>query len=349
MKHILNFKDLSERAAAAPAPEKAAAAEPWWKKYTKYELSVYPVNVPEKDVTVDLTGDIDTHPVLTWNSPTTGKKVYSYTKARVEAQKAEKYERIKQLSQGQVDQLKSYCHDILVSDEASEERKQAAAVAAIIAQTGLRPGSKQGFETTHNRGVMTLAAENFQVDGGTVRLHFTGKSYQENRAEFEDGAVASYLEDRLKGLKPDEFVFDISKSTLDDFVKGLPQMAKFKVKDLRTHIANRVAMEFLEKDPTPPPPVPNDPGAIKKSVKAKLKKAFEAVSQKLNNTPAMAKGSYVDPSVILTWLKSLGIAPSTGAVEEAERPGVREVVGNVPVYDLPDWWDSDDIELQKVG
>lgn len=46
----------------------------WWNKYKKYDLSVYPTNVPEEKVKVDLSGDIDTHPVLVWDSPTTGKK-----------------------------------------------------------------------------------------------------------------------------------------------------------------------------------------------------------------------------------------------------------------------------------
>ena len=71
--------------------------EPWWAEYKKYELSAYPVNIPREDVTIDLTGDIDSKPVMTWHSLKTGKKVYAYNKTRVDAQKAKKYDRIDSL------------------------------------------------------------------------------------------------------------------------------------------------------------------------------------------------------------------------------------------------------------
>ena len=320
-------------------------AEKWWKKYTKYELSAYPTNVPEKDVTVDLSGDIDTHPVLTWNSPVSGKKVYSYTKKRMESQKAEKYSRIEKMSQDQIDKMKVLCHDVIVGD-ADDKKKQAAVIVSIIAQTGLRPGSKKGFEETENRGVTTLSASNIKITGANIKLNFTGKAYQDNVAELTDGAIAHYLSKRIKGMKGG-FVFDVGRDAVDSFMKSVPKMDKFKVKDLRTHIANKVAKDFLETDPLPPPPVPKDPVDIKKAVKRKFTKAFEAVSRVLNNSPAMAKGSYVDPAVLTTWLAKWGIAYSTGVIESLEEDKPVKMVGNVPVYTLPDWWDSDEIELVK--
>ena len=315
----------------------------WWKKYTKYKLSAYPVNIPEEDVEIDLSGDIHSHPVMTWNSPTTGKKVYSYTKERMEAQKAEKYARVEKLSREQVEQMKVACHDILTTDGKDDDEKQAAAIISIISQTGLRPGSKKGFETTKNRGVTTLAVENITIKGSTVKLNFVGKSYHDNTAEFEDGVVANYLANRMKGMKKTAFVFDVSRAEIDKLMKST-KMENVKVKDLRTHIANRIAQDFLEKDPTPPPPVPDAPKEIKKAVKAKLKKAFETVSQKLNNSPAMAKGSYVNPAIISAWLGKLGVVASM--VEERGDEEIM-VVGNVPIYKMPDWWNSDEHELIK--
>jgi len=85
-------------------------SEPWWKEYKKYDLHTYPVNIPKEDVHVDLSGDIDTHPVLTWHSPKTGKKVYAYTKARMAAQSDKKYARIGKLSSRKVGSIKTRCH-----------------------------------------------------------------------------------------------------------------------------------------------------------------------------------------------------------------------------------------------
>mgnify|MGYP005607313311 CR=1 FL=1 len=323
----------------------------WWKEFTKYKLSAYPVNIPKEDVTIDLSGDINTHPVLTWNSPTTGKKVYSYTKERTDAQRNEKYERVEKMSEEQVEKIKAVCHDIIIDTNSSESDKQAAAVVSIIAQTGLRPGSKKGFSVTHNRGVSTLAVENVIIKGSIIKLDFTGKSYEHNTAEFEDGTVAHYLENKIKKQKKSDFVFDISSEKVESFMKDLPEMNHFKVKDLRTHIAGKVAKDFLSNDPLPPPPVPNDPKEIKKAVTIKLKKAFETVSHQLNNTPAMAKKSYVSPVIINKWLNDIGVKIETTVTEKYKQQKDNDgehIVGNAVVYNLPDWWESDDVELVKA-
>lgn len=62
----------------------------------------------------------------------------------------------------------------------------------------------------------------------------------------------------------------------------------------------------------------------------------------------MAKGSYVNPVIITDWLDSLGIQPTLiteGTPEELEKP--KEFIGNAPLYDMPDWWDDEDIDLVK--
>lgn len=349
MKRIKSFQDhVSEKKEAKPKKPKKERQPQWWDKFTKYELSAYPVNIPEEDVTVDLSGDIDTHPVLTWNSPKTGKKVYSYTKKRMEAQKAQKYERISNLSDKQIEQIKVKCHEDIVLDEASDSDKQAAAVVSIIAQTGLRPGSREGFEKTENRGVLTLGPDNVKINGDKIQLEFVGKSYKENVAEFEDGALAHYLQNRIKEQRGEEFLFDISKSTVDQYYKDKLKMEGFKIKDLRTFIANKLAKIFLNSSEAPPPPVPEKPAEIKKAVKSKLKRVFEYVSKMLNNSPAMARNSYVDPGVIDSWLNKLGIR--SVITEDAEQPEGSEpekFIGNAPVYALPKWWDDEDAELVK--
>lgn len=333
MKHLKLFEEFEE--------------DKWWKKYTKYNLSAYPTNVPEKDVKIDLSGDIDKHPVMTWNSPKTGKKVYAYTKARMDAQKELKYGRIEQMDDEQLEKIKVKCHEILTG-QGSDETKQAAAVICIIAQTGLRPGSKKGFEKTENRGVSTLAKENIEINASHITLNFTGKSFKHNTSEIEDGVLAYYLEEQMEDKGPKDFVFDVSSDVIDRFYKKTLEMGNFKIKDLRTFIANKIAKDFLENDPEMPPPVPLKSSEIKKLVKIKLKHAFEVVSKKLNNSPAMAKSSYVDPAVIEDWLDELGIAPKV--IDEDEEAPIKETpkfIGNAPVYKLPKWWDSD-IELVKV-
>lgn len=321
--------------------------EKWWKKYTKYELSAYPTNIPEDKVKIDLSGDIDTHPVMTWDSPKTGKKVYAYTKARMEAQKDLKYERIGKMTDEQVEKIKVLCHNTILDKKANDETKQAAAVISIIAQTGLRPGSTSGFEKTHNRGVTTLAIENIQINKDTIKLDFIGKSFKNNIAEIKDGILSSYLQKIIKGKKPEEFIFSISKQIVETYYKKTLEMGNFKIKDLRTFIANKIAKEFLDSQVVEP--LPSKSKDIKKFIKDILKKTFEYVSKQLNNSPSMAKTSYVNPSVINDWLSSLGLQPQLSLEEETNEIEEPTFVGNAPTYELPNWWDDDsDIELVKV-
>lgn len=337
-KHIKLFEDF--------VSEKVNQTEQWWKKYTKYQLSVYPVNIPEDDVTVDLSGDIDSHPVMTWNSPTTGKKVYSYTKARMDAQKSDKYDRISKMSDEQIERIKVKCHEDILTG--ADDVAQAAAVLCIIAQTGLRPGSVEGFDKTENRGVLTLGPDNVTVNGSQVQLEFVGKSYKDNIANIDDGVLANYLDNKIKSRHGENFLFNVSKGAVDAYYKRTLNMDGFKIKDLRTFVANKIAKWFLNSSNEMPPPVPDKPAEIKKAVKNKLKHTFEYVSNKLNNSPAMAKNSYVNPAVIDEWLDKLGIRPAVIA-EDSDKPEVHAPVkflGNAPVYNLPEWWD-DDIELVK--
>ncbi len=293
-----------------------------------------------------MSGDIDTHPVMTWISPTTGNKVHSYTKARMEAQKEQKYARLENLTDDEVEHIKAKCHDDIVSPSTDDSTKEAAAVISIIAQTGLRPGSKGGFLQTKNRGVITLSKDNIKINGDKITLNFVGKSYQDNTAEIKDGSLAHYLETRMK--ENSDFIFDISNKTVENYYKNTLNMKKFKIKDLRTYTAGKVAKWFLKNDKSSPPPVPTKSTEIKKLVKEKLKKAFEYVSKKLNNTPAMAKNSYVNPAIITDWLDELGIKPVVISEEKMENETPKEFIGNAPVYNLPNWWDNDEIELKKI-
>lgn len=252
------------------------------------------------------------------------------------------------MSDEQLERIKVKCHELLTGLE-SEETKEAAAIISIIAQIGLRPGSVAGFEKTENRGVSTLTPENFKIHNSHITLDFIGKSFKHNTAEIEDGVLAYYLEERIKTKEPKKFLFGVSKDIIERFYKKTLEMGDFKIKDLRTFIANKIAKEFLENDPEMPPPVPVDPTEIKKVVKKKLHRAFEVVSKKLNNSPAMAKSSYVDPSIIESWLEELGIEEpkhEMAEVVESESSDNQKFIGNAPVYDLPHWWNSD-IELVK--
>jgi DNA topoisomerase IB len=66
-----------------------------------------------------------------------------------------------------------------------------------------------------------------------------------------------------------------------------------------------MAKQILFDDKTPPPPIPKT--GVQKLVQSKLTNVYKLVSNQLNNSPTMAKNSYIHPAIINEWLKSINV------------------------------------------
>jgi hypothetical protein len=76
---------------------------------------------------------------------------------------------------------------------------------------------------------------------------------------------------------------------------------------MRTFVATDMARKILFEDKNPPPPLPEKKSGIKKLIQSKLMNVYKTVSEQLNNSPTMAKNSYVHPKVVEQWLKQLNV------------------------------------------
>lgn len=328
-------------------------------KYGKYKLNAFPPStVDEKDVKVDLDGDINKHAVLQWKDPKSGRTVRSYTRQFLADNAKIKWARVKKIKPNFVENLKE---DTLKSLNNKDPKiADSAAIINIIANTGLRPGSEKGLGKTGNKGVSTMGPENIKIDGDKITINFIGKSYQENNAVIENEELANYLKKRLEERKGEKLLFDVDKNDVSKAFHKMTGDKKIKIKDLRTFTATKMAGDILKNDKTPPPPLPEKAKDIKKAVKNKLKMVFEKVSQKLNNTPGMAKSSYVHPNIISAWLDSIGVEPALlenytlfnffNIITEVknDEPFDYDDLEECDEYPLPSWWDDDDAELKKV-
>lgn len=283
---------------AAPTKEKQ-----WWSDFTKYKLNAYPIGIPQDQVKIDLTGDINSKAVMSWKSPATGRTVYSYTRDFLQANAAQKWKRIEKIKPTDINRIQLKANQLLTSRD--PKIAQAAAIINIISQTGLRPGSVKGFQETGNRGISTLSPDNIIIDKDVIKFNFTGKSYQENTAEIKDAALANYLTGLKKQKQGETFLFDVPETTVDKVYDNMG-MAKFKIKDMRTYVATNLAKQILYNHKINTALSSKD---LTKEVKDILTRVFVEVSTKLNNTPTMAKTSYVHPQIIKTWLADHKIEP----------------------------------------
>jgi DNA topoisomerase-1 len=279
--------------------------EQFWDKYNFPALNAYPIGIDETKVTINNSGDINSHAVMSWKHPESGKLVHAYTREFLQRNAENKWKRISNINKSKVDAIKTSALSLLNSKD--EKEKEAGAIIAIMINSGLRPGDKEQFKKTGNRGISTLQGENINIKGGKISLAFKGKSYVDNVSDFEEPTLAKYLTEKKKTHGKNDFLFDIGKEDLKKIFREKMGAKGLKLKDTRTYVATALAGEMLHGDKTPPPPLEDNISKteLKKVIQTKLKGVFEAVSQKLNNTPAMAKSSYIHPQVIHDWLTKL--------------------------------------------
>ena len=367
----------TEPAEAKKTKKEGAKAKPerkaqWYDKWTsKYgQLSKLPVGIDEKDVTVNEDDPLRS-PLLSWRDPKSKKMVYGYTKAFMERNKEEKFKRISKIDPEQIKRAREKALSFM--DHKDPDIAESAAVIYIMATTGLRVGNKFAFELTGNRGVSTLSPENVEIKGEKVSFNFTGKSFHENVSSVTSKKLSDFMKKLKEKRKGKEFLFDVGRQQLVNVFEKDMKLKGFKLKDLRTHVACECAKNLLYNNELPPPPlVKGDEKKYKKQIQTKLKDVFEKVSQVLNNSPAMAKNSYVHPAIIDRWLVDLGVRTdllkAEGVEEDNEKlkePSLKDVIKwkekkdkeveeeelgdydkdadldeEVDYYNLPDWWDE---------
>ncbi len=301
-------KDVKSKKQVDPEKERlkkeSAERNKWIEKYSKYKLNHLPIDIPEKDVQVNTSGDVDSHWILKWVNPKNNKTQYAFTEKLLQKNADYKWERMQQITDKDINKVKDVASKALKSND--EKERQIGAVLSIIVNTGLRIGSQKGFEETENRGVTTLSPDNIKVKGDTVELEFVGKSYKNNTVSINDKELASYLGQMKDMKKGENFVFDkVNDSTVRRFFHENIS-PDWKVKDLRTWVATDMGRKVLEQDSTPPPPLPKNPKEAQKLIQNKLTNLYKVVSRRLNNTPAMAKEAYIHPKVTEEWLKKIG-------------------------------------------
>lgn len=184
--------------------------------------------------------------------------------------------------------------DSIKSRFKKESSNEAAACAALVAATGMRPGSEKdtGAEIK-GYGATTLLASHVKEDADGVFLEFIpGKKHGETiTMRVDDKEVGKMLLERKASRKPDEKLFGVSSSALSQYVHDV---AGCKTKDLRTAVGTMTAIREIRKIDAP---------SSFKEYKSKVKAVATAVSEKLGNTPTIALAAYIDPVVFAAWRK----------------------------------------------
>ncbi|HSC91724.1 MAG TPA: hypothetical protein VLB86_08735 [Gaiellaceae bacterium] len=227
-----------------------------------------------------------------------GRRQYLYHpeyRARQEQAKYDKLiafaERLPQLREAMSAHME---HDLL-------DRERVSAVALRLVNLGwLRVGGERYARESRTYGVTTLTKRHVTVSGKRIRLSFRGKHGIKVRTTIVDDELATSVRGLLKvpgGRQLFRYewegdLYNLTGKRLNDYVR-IYLGDDFSAKDFRTWGGTlEAATALAEHGP------PESDTAARRCVAAVMRR----VAERLGNTPAVARASYVSPAVIEQYL-----------------------------------------------
>jgi DNA topoisomerase-1 len=180
------------------------------------------------------------------------------------------------------------------------EREWTSAVALRLINLGwFRVGSERYAKTSRTFGITTLRRRHVVVRGSRVTLRFRGKHKVWVRTALVDeelaGAIRLLLAEpgaRIFRYRGDDGLQALNAARLNDYIRE-HMGEEFTAKDFRTWGGTLIAATALA-----------ERGLVETETEAKRTVAavMRAVGERLGNTPAVARASYVSPAVVEQYL-----------------------------------------------
>jgi DNA topoisomerase-1 len=253
-----------------------------------------------------------------------GRKQYRYHLDYRAHQEAEKFDGCAEFGK-RLPKLRKRVERDLASSQLTRER----AVASVVRLLDLgvvRVGNESYAKANNSFGATTLRMRHVSVSGKTVKLRFKAKSGKMAEVAVTDRRLAHFVRkmDDLPGqrlfqyLDGDGETHAIGSAEVNDYL--CETMGEhFTAKNFRTWHASAIAFGLL----------------AEAEGQLTLKALMEEVSDKLGNTPAIARKSYVHPAVVALvdrqakWRASLKLPRKTKWLSRAER-GLLELLEASP-------------------
>ncbi|UJP10208.1 DNA topoisomerase IB [Microbacterium sp. KUDC0406] len=244
-----------------------------------------------------------------------GRRQYLYHPQWRARADAEKFDRMLLLAQTLPAARRQVTRDLRAGGAA--RRTVLAAAFRMLDAALLRVGSEQYARTHGSIGLTTLRCGHASVSGDVVSLRFPGKSGQPWESEVDDSDLAAFVlrmqqsrgtrmrllawedEGGRHPLHPAEINDDVRERTGGDFT----------AKDFRTLHGTVFAATSLAR------------AGVRSTVSARKRVLAQAVRETadvLGNTPAVARGSYIDPRLFDAYDRGVVVEVGSGRTVESQ-------------------------------
>ncbi|MBX4188576.1 DNA topoisomerase IB [Candidatus Saccharibacteria bacterium] len=244
-----------------------------------------------------------------------GRLQYVYHPKFRARQEKEKFERILRFAKALPKMRKTTQKHIALPGLPRE--KVLACIVQLMDKAYFRVGNEIYAKENQSYGLTTLRSKHTRVWGDTIIFDFIGKSGQAHLKKVNDKKLAKIVKqlDELPGYEifkyvgEDGEIRDIHSDDVNEYIKEV-MGEEFSAKDFRTWGGTLLAsMELSQTERS---------HHIKEREKA-VTECVKKVAQKLGNTPAIARASYIDPRVIKAYVVTNDLYKVREAVKRLRR------------------------------
>lgn len=229
-----------------------------------------------------------------------GRKQYIYHPVWTQTQSEAKFEGLLQFGEN-LPRLRRRVQRDLDADVGTRDYALAAAV-TLIDRTALRVGNPHYTEENGSYGALTLRARHVDIEGNTINLDYDAKGGQKVSRTVRDAKLARILSDVndlpgatvLSWIDADNTAQTLTSGALNTYICEAMDIDGVSAKSFRTWIGTCAAFDVACEG------------------KATISAMAEAAAEVLNNTPTIARNSYIHPAVIdLADVESVEFEPVT--------------------------------------
>lgn len=207
--------------------------------------------------------------------------------------------------------------------------KVLACMVRLIDQAYFRVGNEKYEKENHTYGITTLRSKHLEIDGDHLVFDYEGKSHKENIREVVDAKLAKIVSelDHLPGYRIFKYyneskeLVEVNSEDLNSYIKEV-MGGDYSAKDFRTWAGTLIAAVALAEI--------GIAGSLT-AAKRNITQAVKTVSEKLGNTPAIAKASYIDPRIIHFYLDGQTISSYLRRIDYLLKLPEHEMLGEAEV------------------
>ncbi len=230
-----------------------------------------------------------------------GRKQHRYHPDWREVRDEAKYERMLAFGRALPRMRQRVARDLRRADLSRE--KVLAAVTRLLETTLIRVGNEEYARENGSFGLSTLRDRHVKVRAGTMRFQFQGKGGKRHEIDLHDPRLAKIVRQaqELPGQTLFQYIDDqgevqrIASEDVNAYLREIGGEA-FSAKDFRTWAATVLAAEAL---------LAFEPFTSQAQAKQNMLSAIKRVAQRLGNTPAICRKSYIHPLVLNGYLEGV--------------------------------------------